>query len=367
MRVLLPILIFAFISVLSYSQPEYQDSVRHKLSFQFNGDLFLKNNEYFNSYTEGFTSIGFIIQPKLQYKIDRKTTVSLGYYFLKYAGLNNFSETIPLFRLETKLTKDISILFGHLKSGRLHNLTEPLYRIDNDFQNQVEYGLQFLMDADWLKSDLWLHWEQFIQKDDPFPEEIYVGSTNKLRLYHSEKFELDWQAELLLSHLGGQIDLADNPDRTIINYSFGPIFMYSVSPDIKCGLDLRYYKSEVVKQVANANSALFIPFPSGFGWYPKMTMTSRDWNLVLGYWLGEEFVSPIGESLFLSVSDFDAEFVQSDRRLLTGHLQYSKEVFNYLHFEALTGLYYDIETNHLDYTYGIRALLKLDFKFLKNK
>lgn len=362
MRAQFTILMLICLSICSYSQLEYQDSVRQKLTFQFNADAFLKNNEYFNPYTEGFTGIGIILQPKLHFQIDKRTSISLGYHFLKFSGLNNFSEAIPLFQIDTEFTQDIHLIIGQLQGGRLHKLSEPLYRIDNDYQNQIEYGLQLLILKDWLRSDVWLHWDQFIKKDDPFPEEIYAGSTQRLTVLNRHKFGLDLSAELLISHLGGQIDAADNPDRTILNYSFGPTFTYKLTAQSIFSAECLFYKSSVVKQVADTQSQYFIPFESGNAWYSRLQLSVPSIDVKLGYWSGTGFISPIGESLFLSVSDFDPDFTEEHRKLLTTHVEYAASMFDYLSIYAQSGLYYDTATNHLDYMYGLRFLLQLGFK-----
>jgi len=189
-----------------YAQDIYEDSIAHKLTFHVNANPFIKNNEYFGSFTKGFTGIGFILQPQIKYSIDE------------------------------------------------HELSEPLYRFDNDYQNQIEYGIQFLIDKKRFKSDVWLHWEQFIKKDDPFPEELYVGSKTWLQLYKKRNFSFQIWNEMLISHLGGQIDLSSNPDRTILNYSIGPEFTFQIKKESKLSFTYVFYKSTIVKQVKNQNS-----------------------------------------------------------------------------------------------------------------
>jgi len=365
MRFILLVLIYILSNQITCAQSEFQDSIAHKLTFHFNGDSFLKNNEYFGRFTEGFTGIGFILQPYIQYNIDNKTTVSLGYHFLKFSGLDNVSEAIPLFRIQSKLQDNLMVILGHLKGGRLHELSQPLYRIDYDYQNQIEYGLQFILDSDWINSDVWLHWEKFIQKNDPFPEELYVGSKTSFSLIKNNKYLVALNGELLISHLGGQIDLAENPDRTILNYSVGPSVSFFISPSAEVSFDFIYYKSSLVKQVTDRNSPFYIPLGSGSAIYPQVYFQTQNFTTSFGYWNANSFVSPRGESLFFSISDFDRSVIEEDRKLLTSSVSYDYKPFHYLSFVAQAGLYYDTVNEQLDYTYGIRAFLNLNFKLNK--
>lgn len=348
-----------------YAQDIYEDSIAHKLTFHVNANPFIKNNEYFGSFTKGFTGIGFILQPQIKYSIDDRTTLSLGYHFLKYSGINSFSEAIPLFRLKSRLFKDFTFIFGHLNGARQHELSEPLYRFDNDYQNQIEYGIQFLIDKKRFKSDVWLHWEQFIKKDDPFPEELYVGSKTWLQLYKKRNFSFQIWNEMLISHLGGQIDLSSNPDRTILNYSIGPEFTFQIKKESKLSFTYVFYKSTIVKQVKNQNSPFYIPLDSGSAHYPQVHFEQHDIKLLLGYWHASSFVSPRGEYLFFSVSDFNSSVVEKDRKLWTSSVSYTFKPFHYLSIFAHTGFYYDPIHDQFDYTYGLRALLILNFS-LKN-
>lgn len=346
----------------SVSAQAYQDSVEHKLSFHFTGDSFLKNNEFFSPHTEGFTGIGFIIQPRANYQIDKRSSVELGYHFLKYSGLNSFSEAIPLFTIRSTFKPGWTVLLGAIQGGAKHKLSEPFYRIDNDYQNQIEYGIQSLFDYDWMSSDLWLHWEQFIKKDDPFPEEVYAGNTTKILLSQMKSFSIHINSELLISHLGGQIDADDNPDRTILNYAIGPSLSYNQSERFKMTLKYLFYKSSITKQVADRQSPFYIPFDAGHAHYPQLNVTVHKFIVTTGYWLSNSFVSPRGEFLFSSIADNNAVFLAAMRRIWTNVLTYDIVPFPYLSLSVFGSTYYDRIEDHIDYHYGIRALVNLQFK-----
>lgn len=361
MRFLFIFLIYFGLMSCVYAQ-SYEDSVSHKLSLHFTGDSFLKNNEFFSPHTEGFTGIGFIIQPRLNYQIDERSSVELGYHFLKYSGLNSFSEAIPLFTIRSTVKPGWTVLLGSIEGGAKHKLSEPFYRIDNDYQNQIEYGIQSLLDYDWISSDLWLHWEQFIKKDDPFPEEVYGGNTSKIRITQTKTFSIHLNSELLISHLGGQIDADDNPDRTILNYAVGPSLTHQHNQNLKLTLKYLFYKSSVTKQVADSQSQFYIPFATGHAHYPQLKILANTFSVTTGYWSSNSFVSPRGEFLFSSLSDNNAKYSEAIRKIWTNVLTYDINPFPYLRLSVFGSTYFDAIEKHLDYHYGLRALLKLYFK-----
>lgn len=342
------------------AQQSVQDSSSQKFTYHLNADSFLKNNEYFSPHTDGFTGIGIILQPHLRYQIDGNSSIKLGYHFLKFSGLNSFSEAIPLITIQTSFYEGWTLLLGSINGAAKHNLSEPLYRIDNDYQNQIEYGIQSLLEFDWIDADIWLHWEQFIKKDDPFPEEVFAGSTSRILVKKFEAFALHVNSEFLVSHLGGQIDASDNPDRTILNYSFGPSLSYSPAKDIDLTFKYLFYKSSVVKQVADVQSQYYLPVDSGQAHYPQISLRYRKLKLTAGYWSSDSFISPRGEYLFSSLSDINPLFLSSIRHLWTNVLTYDFNPFPYIALSVFGNTYFDSLNEHIDYSYGLRALLKLD-------
>jgi len=361
MRWIVSMLLLLFSIQCVDAQENKPDSTSQKFTFHLNADSFLKNNEYFSPHTDGFTGIGLILQPHSRYQIDQNSSITLGYHFLKFSGLNSFSEAIPLITIQTSLYKGWTLLLGTIKGAAKHKLTEPLYRIDNDYQNQIEYGIQSLFDYEWINADIWLHWEQFIKKDDPFPEEVFVGSTSRILIKTFDSFRLHLNSEFLVSHLGGQIDASDNPDRTVLNYSLGPSVTLSAGSTLDITFKYQYYKSSIVKQVADNQSPLFIPFDSGHAHYPQVRIKSGGLQISTGYWSSESFVSPRGEFLFSSLSDINPLFLSSVRHLWTNMLTYDSKPFPYLALSVFGITYYDSILNHIDYSYGLRAIVKLDF------
>ncbi len=342
-----------------------QDSLSGDLNLRIDAHSFLKNNEYFSPLTQGFTGIGVIFQPKLAYQVDAQTSIHMGYHFLKFSGLNQISEAIPLFRIEHQFSPSVSLVMGQIYSGLHHDLEEPHYRVDRDYQNNVEYGVQLFFDQEWIHVDSWVHWAQFIQRNDPFPESIYAGQNYDLRIWQGARFGLFAQAEVLISHQGGQIDRPSDIDRTLMNGMMGITPSWLIAKDQSVSLQCQYYISRVNKQVSDMNSNLYYPFDRGQGLLIRGRYDATYLSASIAYWQAEEYISSIGESLFASVSDFDQSIQQPARSLLHSRLSYDRNVSPHLSLLMQANAYYDLDAAHLDYS--VQLSLRVAFDLLVKK
>ncbi len=84
--------------VWRYTYPEFVEGQENKLFFRLENNNFFKNNEYFGDYTEGYTLIGYTIQPTFMYYAGKKLTrkPSRGRTPIKQA-VTHLSIYIPLF------------------------------------------------------------------------------------------------------------------------------------------------------------------------------------------------------------------------------------------------------------------------------
>ena len=58
---------------------------------------FVKNNEYYNPIIEGYTLMGYFIQPELVYAPSKKVRLQLGTHILSYAGADKISKVKLVF------------------------------------------------------------------------------------------------------------------------------------------------------------------------------------------------------------------------------------------------------------------------------
>lgn len=341
------------------------DSSENKLLMRFESTSFVKNNEYFNKFAKGFTGIGFFMKPSLEYYFTETTKINIGTYFLKYYGTDNFNQIFPIFTIHQKLGKNFNLIMGSLYSSLFHEIEEPCYRSDRYYQNNSEFGIQLIWLSKNIKSDLWIDWEKFIQKGDPFQEKIFAGSTTELKFFQKTKYSLIIPLQVFAHHSGGQIDSTDLPVVTTFNFVSGINIKFDIfnNKSIKLENLFFYYK----------NSGKPTNFPAkeivnqGIAFYTKLKYQAKNQDLTLGFWNANKFFAPHGEYLFMSISEFDNTFYENNRKLLTLKYEISYSFCKKIDLEFATSLYYDLINNNLDYSMNLYFNINKSFELCKIK
>lgn len=343
----------------SYESIQPQDT--HRLILQVTSTQFLKNNEYFSRWVGGYTGIGFFLRPTLTYQPSTQFKLRLGVQGLKYAGLDPFSQVIPILSFQYAFTPGYEVIMGHLQGTLNHRLKEPLFEFDRYYKQNAEYGIQLLGRKPRWNSDTWINWEQFIFQDDPFQEEFIIGHTSEFHLLKKADFELRLPIQLLYLHQGGQINSNNDPLVSIANTAGGLLLYFkSDHPYVKnwgaeflvLGYkDLSHQKQQV--------------YDGGYGFYPSVHVNTKWVNLTMGYWNGFQFIAPRGEYLFQSVSQANPAFHRRRSEVLTTKMFFDRKILPFLHLSVRFETYYGIVRRTWDYSYGFH--LRFDQQFLLKK
>ncbi len=337
------------------------DAMCEKCTDQLHLDVealfFVKNNEYLSAFADGQTSLGFWMEPTLEYYINDFTRIVGGVHMLKYSGDDDFSRVLPSFSLDMRLTESLQLTMGRLRGSLQHKLYEPLYRIDRYFPEYVEYGVQFLWSSHWLESDLWVDWQNFIERGDSEPERFQAGHTSKINFFEGRRLGIKLPIQWMATHSGGQINQPPRSKSTIINGAIG----------LECIFPLDEVKALSFSPLYFLYDGLSIPdtgpdarrFDNGFAMYFITEFNSPHIYAQLGYWRGQEFIAPGGEFLFQSVAEAGPEIFQADRNILTGKLSYRKSVRESIQTELRFDGYYDVDDPSLSYAFGLYILVNL--------
>ena len=334
------------------------DSCEQNLSFRFETTSFIKNNEYSGLYASGFTGIGFYLKPVFEYYLTKNTKVTTGIFLLKYSGVKTFSESIPIFSVQQKLFKGLDFVLGSIYGALNHEIEEPLFRFDRYYQNNVEYGAQFLYYSDFVESDIWVNWEKFIFKDDPFQEEIEAGTTSTFKIM-SKKFKVYAPLQTLIYHKGGQIDTSPDPAFSIFNGVAGLRFEYHTNKKNVFAFEPQFFLYQGLGlPEKNVNSQRF---NSGNALYLKFRYRNKYFNSMVGYWGGEKFIAPKGEYLFLSISESDKAFYEVKRQVATAKLEKRYILSKAIQIELMTDVYFDILNNDFSFSFGLYFFIDESF------
>ncbi|MDA3904454.1 MAG: hypothetical protein PF484_00095 [Bacteroidales bacterium] len=348
----------------SFSSIEFLcDTCDRDISFRFESTSFLKNNEYFNDFSKGYTGIGFFAKPTIEYYLTKNTKATAGIYLLKYSGIDNFTQTIPIFSIQHKLTKNLELVFGSIYGALNHQIEEPVFRFDRYYQNNVEYGVQLLYNSSIIESDLWLNWEKFIFTSSPYQEEFVFGNNTQLKVYQSNKLNIYLPIQLLISHKGGQIDSSPDPVASIVNGMTGINLNYKINKTNKLGFEplIFIYQGWGLPDSGINSQA----FKSGKALYFKINYKNKNFDSMLGYWSSDKFIAPRGEYLFQSVSDWNNTFSQDKRKLITAKIEIMKSVSKSVKLILKADAYYDVMNLDFAHSVGLYFVINESF-FISN-
>ena len=62
-----------------------------ELYFNIRNTNFVRNNEFFNNIVEGYTLIGYFVDPTISYTPSKNTKIEAGVHLLKYSGVDQFT------------------------------------------------------------------------------------------------------------------------------------------------------------------------------------------------------------------------------------------------------------------------------------
>jgi hypothetical protein len=325
-----------------------------------NGNYF-KNNYYFNNFEAGYKEIGYFVQPTLSYFPNSRTKITAGIHLLKYSGLTNFTQQQPVFSFQYHIYDGLDMVLGTLYGTTNHRLVEPIFQFDRYMNDHVENGLQFLLDRDRLRSDLWLNWERFIFDLSPVQEIFTVGSSSSLRITNKES---NWQIRLplqtVITHHGGMHTTQSAPIQTLFNLVYGVETEYKLGGRLFHTIGFRGYAMHYVDLTTLYN----VPYKNGYGFYPNFLVEGKHFDLMAGFWNANRFIAPRGEYLFQSVSSKDSSYSEAKRQLVTFKLTYHHTIMKGIELGSRLESYYDTRHGNLDYTYSVYILFNKRF-FLK--
>jgi hypothetical protein len=353
--ILILVLIFSLYGALAESQRTLpselvpiEDITKSDIIFDFSATSFLKNDEYFNKFAEGTTAFGFFTEPVIRYSITPNTEISGGVFLQKFFGKNDFTSVVPVFTIQHRINQHIELILGRLYGTKDHLLEEPLFSTDRYIYNNLENGLQFKFTNMRLQSDIWVNWERFILKGNPFQEEFTFGTSTTLNLLKPGPIRLELPIQTIITHKGGQIDESPLPIQSLFNASSGLRIAYrqKISAEI-LGF---YYKVLSMPDYPQPNSQIY---KEGWAIYPRVKYKFKRFEFNAGYWYANKFIAPRGEALFQCVSAIDSAYSQEIRKLITGKVIYNAWFENKVNLNFLGEYYYDLVSRKGDFSFGL--------------
>ena len=135
------------------------------LSLRIKSISFIENNEFFNPVVEGYTLLGFFLQPELVYTPSAKVSLRAGAHILKYYGTEDFSEIRPVFSTTLNFSERTSLTLGSLSGPDKHHLLDPHFYSERLYNKYVEDGIQLTHVNDHIFTDTWISWKTIFLKE----------------------------------------------------------------------------------------------------------------------------------------------------------------------------------------------------------
>ncbi len=341
-----------------YYYPEFKKEAGNNLYFRLENNNFVKNNEYFSDYIEGYTLMGYSAQPSLVYYAGSRLRIKAGVHLIQFSGMNEFTEVLPTFSIHTQLTDQLSLIMGGLKGDVHHKLIEPLFDPENQYTRPIENGFQFIFNSNKLWLDAWVDWEQFIFIGDNKPEKFTAGISTSYELTRPESdLQITVPGQMIATHLGGQISNYTERMQSLANLATGVKFNYTIGEGFIKDIGVATYLASYHDLTAQSGW----DFTNGSAIYPVTEINYKYGTLMAGYWHAKNFIAPKGSSLFQSTSNYQTGYYNKHRDLITAKLNFTKTFMKQIKFSATIETYYDVPASQFDYSYGINLVFTPNF------
>jgi hypothetical protein len=359
-----------FISLTSVAQmtdvqlmkEPYFMSDSNKLYLKIRNANFIKDNEYFNNIVEGYTLSGFWITPSLEYHPGPNSTLEGGIHLLKFSGRDRFFKVLPVFTFSQQLSSNIILILGTLNSAQNHLMPEPMLDPERFYFKQVDNGIQFLINSERIRSDIWFSCDSFIWHGDTIQEQFTSGTSSEFVLVKNSEWVLSLPVQTIITHKGGQINRPKKPIETLI--------------DAGAGLGIEYLNEDgFIKSIRinphfliynKVTSAELVPYKRGWALYPNIFIdANHQLFLKMAWWHSNSFIGPRGEAIYQSASTVainqsvsipDSTKNEKSRNLFIAKIAYSKNLGKGISFNAGFEGYYDSNEKIFDYNFSFHLL-----------
>ena len=303
---------------------------------------FFVDNEYAASRVDGYTLPGFVLRPRVEWRVEERVKVAAGVHWLHYWGNQSFpNETLegwnsadsshsplhllPWLQARVDFTPWLTAVFGSLDNNEGHHLPLPLYNPERQYAADPETGVQLLMDHRAVQADLWVDWRNYIWNHSPEQERFAAGFSVRGRLHLGDNWELYLPLHGVLLHNGGEgVTDTTLPVRSRMNGAAGIGVSATLGNlDIAAeGYLMGYYnnRGENSTPVRDSLGYMVSPgmdFRSGWGFYPVLKAGYKGWHLEASYWQGKRFVPLLGCYHFSNISSNTPDMTHDRIRVLT--------------------------------------------------
>jgi hypothetical protein len=306
---------------------------------------FIKNNEYFNPIVEGYTLVGYFIQPEIVFSPSKKVKLQLGTHLLNYAGADNISQVKLVFSTTYNFTENTFLTLGTLNGSDKHRMLDPHFDKERLYNTYVEDGLQFVTENDHIFSDTWVSWENFIFKGDTTREIFTSGESFRfISARLADVLRVEIPIQLQFKHYGGQISNYSEHVETFFNLSGGIRINFDIGQG-RLGTAGIEYIQFLFNELTKTNQ---LGITNGSASWFRFHYKYKQFYFGSYYWRSHDFFAPNGNPIYSSVSDIQKNIIISNRAIWTNSLYLTVNPVDYLEIYLGFDSYYDLNLKRMD-------------------
>ncbi|MET4076673.1 hypothetical protein ABIB44_003948 [Hymenobacter sp. UYCo722] len=331
-----------------------------ELRLSLNAFVFFKDNEYFNKIVDGYTLYGTQLNPQLVYYPTKNLRLEGGVFLWKDFGNPKLQQVRPTFRA-TWTTGKQQIILGNIRPNLHHNYIEPMFNFERVMLNPLEEGIQTIYRGKRLFLDQWVDWQRQQYRYSNYQEEVAGGLSTSYRISPDDsRWTVALPFQFTAIHNGGQIDTLDKPLKTAFNEAFGLEARYQLEgPNVQA---VRFSGYVLGFQDYSFTAGQF-PYKYGRGLYLNATLETRFADVMVSYWQGSRFISPLGGDLYQSASRTvsNPEFRDPQRKIVLVRLLRDFRISDAASLTARAEPLFDLNAKLLDYSFGMYLNFRQDW------
>lgn len=364
------ILILLYILLIGYnSQSQLNNSflynvnsdslIYHNSKFAFLVDNvnYIRDTEYHSEIEHGATWAGTQVWPSAIYRYNTNLSFKAGLFVQKDMGNTKFRTLIPTYTV-SYTNKNIKVNFGTLDGSLDHKLIEPLYAMENFIDKRIESGLQIKGKHKKLVYDVWIDWEKMIYRSSKTPEQFTVGISSNYILIEKTNFKWSFPVQITGRHQGGEIYAQPHSNiKTQFNFAYGTQITKKNPGKFVDKVDFQGYLT-FYEDLAPSKAD---SFHDGTGQYLALTLNHKSFGVMLNYWDAHQYISPLGEPLYVSKSRKNEGVYLQYRKMAMLRLMYELPLWNKFALIARMNNIYDFSER--EYNTVMEAYFKFHIAF----
>ncbi|GAA3981075.1 hypothetical protein GCM10022407_27890 [Hymenobacter antarcticus] len=298
---------------------------------------------------DGYTLYGTQLNPQLVYYPTKDLRLEGGVFLWKDFGNPVLQQVRPTFRATWTKGKQ-QIILGNIRPHLHHNYIEPMFNFERVMLNPLEEGIQFRYNGTRLQVDQWVDWQRQQYRFSNFQEEVAGGISSSYRTSRDgSRWHVTIPFQFTATHNGGQIDTLDKPLKTAFNEAFGIDARYRL---VGRNMQAMRFSGYVLGFQNYSFTRGQLPFKYGRALYLNATFETRYADVMLSYWQGSRFISPLGGDFYQSASRTvsNPNFLDRERRLLFVRLMHDFRISDAAALTARVEPVFDFNTRVLDYS-----------------